>query len=110
METRLIDGRLQRVYKNLPPSLCHFWLQSAATFRDHTYLVYEDEKLTYAETLDLSLKAAVAFKSKYQVQKGDRVAICSRNLPEFLVAFWACHLIGAVSVLINAYVILCRSC
>jgi hypothetical protein len=53
--------------------------------------------------------------------QGDRVAICSRNYPEYLVAFWACRkfwvydaqfgalpqpqlldLIGAVSVLANA--------
>jgi acyl-CoA synthetase (AMP-forming)/AMP-acid ligase II len=52
---------------------------------------------------------------------GDRVGICSRNCPDFLISFWACRtcqilifgiavlkapkdLIGAVSVLTNAYV------
>jgi len=34
---------------------------------------------------------------------GDRVAICSRNYPEYLVAFWASQLIGAVSTFVNAW-------
>lgn len=102
MEIRLIDGRVQRVYKNIPPSLRVFWLQSTAAFKDNTYTVYGDEKLSYSEALQQSLRAATVFKSSYGIQKGDRVAICSRNLPEFLVAFWACHLIGAVSVFVNA--------
>lgn len=53
--------------------------------------------------------------------QGDRVAICSRNYLEYLVLFWACRkfpplvlpylnvlsdLIGAVSVLVNAWVVL----
>lgn len=101
-ETRLIGGRVQRVYKNLPTSLRVFWLQSTATYRNDTYLVYNDTRLTYAEVLQLSLTAAAIFRSTYGIKKGDRVAICSRNLPEYLVAFWACHLIGAVSVLVNA--------
>ena len=41
----------------------------------------------------------------YGVKKGDRIAICARNLPEYIFAFWACHLVGAISVLVNACVV-----
>ena len=102
METRLIDGRLQRVYKNLWPSLRDFWLSTASEHKDKTYIVYGDQRLTFAEVFQRSLCAAQLFATRYHVSKGDRVALCARNLPEYLVAYWGCHLIGAVSVLVNA--------
>ncbi|KAI0080886.1 long-chain-fatty-acid-CoA ligase [Panus rudis PR-1116 ss-1] len=103
MESRLVDGLMQRVYKNLWPSLRDFWLQSASQYRDQVYIVYGSERHTYGAVLQRSLRAAAVFRDVYQIRKGDRVAICSRNLPEYLTAFWACQLLGAVAVLVNAW-------
>ncbi|KAH8105971.1 hypothetical protein BXZ70DRAFT_998122 [Cristinia sonorae] len=103
VETRIVDGRVQRVYKHLPRSIRDFWQLYGAQHREQTYVVYEDLRLTYGEAYDGSLHVARIFERVYGVRKGDRVAICSRNLPEYLVAFWACHLIGAVSVMVNAW-------
>lgn len=103
METQVVDGRVQRVYKNIWPSLRNFWIWAAAEYGDKTYIVYEDERISYSDTMNRSLCAAAVFAEKYGVCKGDRVAICSRNLPEYLVAWWACHLLGAVAVLVNAW-------
>ncbi|KAF9058217.1 hypothetical protein BJ165DRAFT_1426444 [Panaeolus papilionaceus] len=103
IETVLIDGLVQRVYKNLWPSLRVFWLWAANEHKDLPYVVFENQRLTFAQTFAQSLKAAAVFYDVYGVQKGDRVVICSRNYPSFLVAFWACHLIGAVSALANAW-------
>ena len=36
-------------------------------------------------------------------EPGDRVAIATRNLPEWVVAFWAAQAIGAVAVPLNAW-------
>ncbi|TFY72978.1 hypothetical protein EVG20_g16 [Dentipellis fragilis] len=102
-ETRLIEGRLQRVYKSLWPSLRDFWLWVADQYKDLTYVVFEQQRITYSQAFERSLKVAAMFKTVYGVQKGDRVIICSRNYPDYLVAFWACHLIGAVAVLVNAW-------
>ena len=102
IETRLIDGRVQRVYKNLWPSLRDFWLWAAEEHKAKTYIVYGDERPSYGDVFQLSLRAAAAFAGRYGIRKGDRVAICARNLPEYLVAYWACHLLGAVTVLVNA--------
>ena len=104
IETCMISGRMQRVYKHLYPSIRDFWLSFGSRHREKTYIVYENQRLTYGQVFDRSVRAAGAFQGVYGVSKGDRVAICSRNLPEYLVAFWACHLIGAVSVMVNAYV------
>ncbi|KAA1474779.1 acetyl-CoA synthetase-like protein [Dentipellis sp. KUC8613] len=103
LETRLVDGRLQRVYKNLPPSIRELWLALARRYDEQTYLVFEDQRLSYRETLEQSVLAAAVFSQNYAVRKGGKVGICSRNYPCFIVAFWACHLLGAVPVLVNAW-------
>ncbi|KAJ7433825.1 hypothetical protein B0H11DRAFT_2179471 [Mycena galericulata] len=103
LETRLINGRVQRIYKNQWSSVRLFWLWSSDLYSDRTYIVFEQQRYTYKEIFVKSLKAAAIFSDVYSVKKGDRVGICSRNYPEYLVAFWACHLIGAVAVLANAW-------
>ncbi|PFH52707.1 hypothetical protein AMATHDRAFT_73844 [Amanita thiersii Skay4041] len=103
LETRLINGTLYRVYKNLWPSLRVFWLATSSLHADTEYLVFENQRLTFAQAFQRSVKAASIYRNVFGIQKGDRVAICSRNYPEYLVAFWACHLIGAVAVLANAW-------
>ncbi|KAJ3516840.1 hypothetical protein NLJ89_g878 [Agrocybe chaxingu] len=121
-QTTLVDGRLHRVYKNLWPSLREFWLAAVAQYSPDTYIVYEDGRLTYLQVHARAVKVAALLRNTYGVKKGafrsrllsdyvihntvltgDRVAICSRNCPEYLVVFWACHLLGAVSVLANAW-------
>ncbi|KAF9012333.1 hypothetical protein BDQ17DRAFT_1343710 [Cyathus striatus] len=103
LETALVDGRLYRVYKNLWPSLREFWLSAAKQYAQHTYIVFEGRRLTYQQVHERAVKVAALFSRVYGIQKGDRVGICSRNCPEYLIVFWACHLIGAVSVLANAW-------
>ncbi|RDB22581.1 2-succinylbenzoate--CoA ligase [Hypsizygus marmoreus] len=102
-EVRLVDGRLQRVYKNLWPSLRIFWLWASKEHAKATYIVFESQRLTFGQAFQRSLKAACIYKTLYGIKKGDRVAICARNYPDHMVAFWACHLIGAISVQVNAW-------
>ncbi|KXN90589.1 2-succinylbenzoate--CoA ligase [Leucoagaricus sp. SymC.cos] len=102
-ETALVDGRLYRVYKNLWPSCRDFWLSAVSQYADRIYIVYEDQRLTYRQVHERAIKVATLFRKVYRIRKGDRVGICSRNYPDYLVAFWACHLIGAVTVLANAW-------
>ncbi|KAF9462626.1 hypothetical protein BDZ94DRAFT_713673 [Collybia nuda] len=102
-EVCLVDGTLQRVFKNLWPSLRAFWLWASHEHLNTTYVVFEKQRLTFSDVLQHSIRAAAVYQDVFGIKKGDRVAICSRNYPEYLVAFWACHLIGAVSVLVNAW-------
>jgi len=104
LETRVIDDRVQRVYKNAWPTLRDFWLWAVDQHRDKTYLVFENTRISYSESLRRSATIAGMLQDVYGIQKGDRVSIISRNYPEYLITFWACHLIGAVPTLINACV------
>ncbi|KAK0432358.1 hypothetical protein EV421DRAFT_2040716 [Armillaria borealis] len=101
IETRIIDGRVLKVWKNLWPSLRHLFLQSTKEHADKIYVVYEGERYTFGETLEKAVKCAAIFRDLYGVKKGDRIAICSRNCSNYLVVFWACHLLGAVTALVN---------
>ncbi|PBK66536.1 long-chain-fatty-acid-CoA ligase [Armillaria solidipes] len=101
IETRIIDGRVLKVWKNLWPSLRHLFLQSTKEHADKIYVVYEGERYTFGETLEKAVKCAAIFRDLYGVKKGDRITICSRNCSNYLVVFWACHLLGAVTALVN---------
>ncbi|KAF9009086.1 hypothetical protein BDQ17DRAFT_1236553 [Cyathus striatus] len=103
LQTCLVDGRIYRVYKNLWPSLRIFWLWAVSEHKDATYVVFENKRYSFNAVSQRAVKAAAVLYDVYNVRKGDRVAICSRNYAEYLVAFWACHLIGAVTVLANAW-------
>ncbi|KIK68614.1 hypothetical protein GYMLUDRAFT_36078 [Collybiopsis luxurians FD-317 M1] len=103
LQTQEVDGLVQRVYKNLWPSLRAFWLHVSKQHADKLCIVYENQRLTFREVADRAAQVASVCRDIYGIKKGDRVAICSRNYPEYLIVFWACHLIGAVSVLVNAW-------
>src|SRR5262249_24575464 len=92
-------GRHIRAFKNAPRNLGQIY---AETRSDKTFLVYEDERLTFAETYKRAATLAHALVSDFGVKKGDRVAIAMRNYPEWVIAFMAATSIGALTVAINA--------
>jgi len=90
-----------RSYANAPPSLREVWLASAA-FADRDYLVYDDERWTYADAHRDVASIANWLKAR-GVGPGDRVAIAMRNYPEWLLAYWASLSIGATVIGVNAW-------
>lgn len=70
LETCLVDGRLQRVYKRLWPSLRAFWLWASHQHSDATYVVYETQRWTFREFFELSAKVASMYQATYGLQKG----------------------------------------
>jgi len=93
-----------------------------------SYIMFENRRLTYGEIHEQASRLASVLHTTYSVQQGDRgttgvillpcisqayaasyrvsscsVAIAMRNCVEWIVAFWACHLVGAVSVQVNGW-------
>jgi long-chain acyl-CoA synthetase len=87
MEYKVINGHMVRVYKKAPHSLRHLWLASRV-HGQNPYIIYKDERLTFAEAHQQAAVFANLLRDEYGVRKGDRVAIVMRNLPEYVVAFW----------------------
>jgi long-chain acyl-CoA synthetase len=101
METLVIRGIETRVWKNAPPSL-RAVAQAGRAFGDRIFLVHEDERVTFEAFFRAVATLAHALQAE-GVEKGDRVAIIMRNLPEWPVAFYAAAAIGAVVTPLNAW-------
>ena len=101
METVTIRGVPTRVWKNALPNLAEL-ARAGRTHGDKTFLVYEDERVTF----DGWFRAVAALAHHLRecgVGKGDRVALAMRNFPEWPVAFFAITAIGAICVPLNAW-------
>ncbi len=96
-----IRGNPTRTYKNAPGNLRDVWA-SSIQFGDADYLVYEEERLTYAEAHAQVASVAQWLRAR-GVEPGDRVAIAMRNYPEWLLTYWATLAAGATVVGMNAW-------
>ena len=101
MEEVVIRGVPTRTWKNAPPSL-RATLEASRAHADRTFLVYEDERVTY-EAFRRAVAAFAEALATDGVEKGDRVAIVMRNLPEWPVAFYATVSLGAIATPLNAW-------
>ena len=96
----VIRGRSQRVFRHAPASLRAMY---EATASDLPFLVYGDERLSFAQAWAVAARIGQVLVHDCAVAKGDRVAIAMRNYPEWLLAFTAITAIGAVAVAMNAH-------
>jgi long-chain acyl-CoA synthetase len=90
-----------RAFKNALPNVRALWLSTAA-YGERDYLVYQDERITYAEA-HAQVNAIAAWLWAQGVRPGDRVAIAMRNYPEWLLIYWASVSIGVAVVGMNAW-------
>jgi long-chain acyl-CoA synthetase len=97
-----IRGITTRVWKNCPPTLRSI-LELSRGYGEATFLVYEDERMTFVEHFAEVAALAQVLAGRYGVTVGDRVAIVMRNYPEWVVSFWAAAALGAVIVPLNAW-------
>jgi long-chain acyl-CoA synthetase len=85
-------------YPEMP--VTEFWRNSARKFPERPAVIYLGEKYDYAELWDQM--ESVAFNLMGMgIKKGDRVALLLPNCPQFLIAYNAIHLCGAIVVAIN---------
>src|SRR5579871_6928090 len=82
MEEIDIRGIATRVWKNAPPNL-RTVLELSRGHGPATFLVYEDERLSFDEHFRQAAALAHRLVDDFQVEKGDRVAIAMRNYPEW---------------------------
>lgn len=94
-----VFGRACRFFKNAPATLRDLYYDNAS---DLEFLVYEDERLTYAEAYSKSAQIAQLLIRQYGITRGDRVAISMRNYPEWVLSFMAVTSIGGIAVAMNS--------
>ncbi len=96
-----VRGTKIRAFKNGPKTVRELWLSTAA-YGDREYIVYQDERLTYAQA-HRDVAAIAAWLDAQGVKRGDRVAIAMRNFPEWMLIYWACVSLGVAAVGMNAW-------
>jgi acyl-CoA synthetase (AMP-forming)/AMP-acid ligase II len=111
MEELDIRGVRTRVWKNAPPTLRDILIASRA-HGDRDYLVMASEhageqdpndRLTFEQHFRRVATLAHRLIDDFGVKPGDRVAIMMRNFPEWVTAFWATTVTGAIVVPLNAW-------
>lgn len=98
----VVDGRAMRTWKHAPDTLVDLVERVAVRHADRDFLVYNDERVTYAAWRNAaSILAQILIERG--VTKGDRVALAMRNLPEWPVVFFAAAACGAIVVPLNGW-------
>jgi acyl-CoA synthetase (AMP-forming)/AMP-acid ligase II len=96
-----VGGVPMKAFAAAPPDMRVLWEMTAA-HGDKDYLVYEDERFTYAE-VHAQVRKLARHLVDNGVSPGSRVAIAMRNYPEWVVAYWATVCVGAAVVGMNAW-------
>ena len=102
MDERELAGRRVRVYKRGFPHLRAIF-EYAKRFAEREYLIFEGERLTYGAHHRAVAALAWQLTQRFDVRKGDRIAIAARNFPEWSIVFWAGAVVGAVVTPLNAW-------
>jgi long-chain acyl-CoA synthetase len=90
-----------QVYKQRMRSLRELFVAADARI-DVDFLVQGDRRLTYGEH-NARVRATAARLRELGVGSGDRVAVLSANMIDWVVTFWAAAVLGAVVVPLNAW-------
>jgi long-chain acyl-CoA synthetase len=85
-----------------PPmiNLAQMFRQTCSRYAGNTALIYEEQTIDY-RTLERSVNALAHHLQTFGIRNNDKVALMLPNCPEFVVAYFACQLIGAVAVTLN---------
>lgn len=97
-----INGEEMDVFAKVPANLSGIF-DLTREVSDREFIIFQDERYTFGETLDRARRMARVLREHYNIEKGDRVAICSRNFPEWCFGYMAAGIVGAIVVPMNSW-------
>ena len=102
LEKTNIRGNEYFVFKEAPNNLREYY-QLGLLHGDWTHIVYQEERFQFNDTLRITSQLANTLQTKFNIQKGDRVAFSMRNYPEWMFCYMAITSIGGVVVPLNSW-------
>ena len=102
LEKANIRGNEYFVFKEAPSNLREYY-QLGLLHGDWTHIVYQEERFQFNDTLRITSQLANTLQTKFNIQKGDRVAFSMRNYPEWMFCYMAITSIGGVVVPLNSW-------
>ncbi len=97
-----LNGVEYKNFNSLPANLGEYF-KIMLGHAEKDFAVYLDERYTFAEGYQHGVEFAAALAERYGIAKGDRVAILSRNNPQWMMSFMGALSIGAVAVPMNGW-------
>lgn len=94
------DGRVVRCYAQRPAHVDAMFRATVARVPQHVALVFEGERIDYAEFARRVDAVAAQFAAR-GIRRGDRVALLLGNRPAFVFALLAIARLGAIAVPMN---------
>ncbi|WKN60841.1 class I adenylate-forming enzyme family protein [Rhodococcus opacus] len=101
VSTENVGGSSSRVYTARRHRVAEM-LVDARRWGDRVHAVQDGRRLTFVEH-ETAIARVAALLASRGVRPGDQVMVMGRNSLECTLAFWACHAVGAVVVLANAW-------
>ncbi len=92
--SEVIGGIEYDVFSKVPSNLNKLYELGLAA-GEKAFLVYQDERLTFSETLTFSRRLVRTLLESYNIKLCDRVAICAPNSPEWCISYIAATMPGA---------------
>lgn len=102
LTTATVNGTEYRSYASAPPNMAAYF-RLMLKHADKPFAVYREERYSFGEAYAMAAALATALREDYGIGHGDRVAILSRNNPQWMMAFIATLSIGGVAVPMNAW-------
>ena len=101
--TATVRGTDLPVFGAAPASLREFFAHFFMVNGPKEFLVFGDERLTFAEVHSRGREFAAMLQHRHGIAKGDRVAIAMRNYPDWIIAFIGVIELGAIAIPMNAW-------
>lgn len=102
MKDFTIAGETRRGFASAPADLVQL-LQAGRAHGEQPFIVYEGSRLSFNEFFAAVDQLGTQLRQRYNIKKGDRVAIAMRNCPQWSIAFVATVFCGAIAVPLNSW-------
>ncbi len=87
-------------YQHSKDPLFHHLYSNSIRHRHRPAIIFYDNVITWDELRDLIMRAGGGLR-KLGVKKGDRIYLGMQNCPQFLIAYYAAHCLGAIVTAIS---------
>lgn len=97
-----MEGTIRCGANYVPLSPISFLERSAVVYRDRLSVVFGDHvKFTWRETRERCVKLASSLATRFQISRGDVVAVLAPNIPEMYELHFAVPMAGAILCTLN---------
>lgn len=101
--TATINGIETPVFSKVPDNLRGVYQVAVNEQAQLPFLIYQEQRYSFAQAYTMAGQLAMSLEQRFGIVKGDRITVCSRNNPEWCLAYMAITMLGAIVVPMNSW-------